>query len=209
MAFAFAYLALLFLSLPFTLAAENEKSGSGRAERYWDCCKPDCAWKGKADFDHPVFTCDKDNKALTDTNAGSSCGGGPSHLCADQSPWAINDTFSYGFAGLYLMEHPSDTWCCACYEITFTSGAVKGKKMVVQAHNSGFDVLTTNKFALAIPGGNTSYAGTCAKQFGVSNSTFGKEDEGVGSKEECDNLPEPMREGCKWRFDWFKNESRP
>jgi len=28
-------------------------------------------------------------------------------------------------------------WCCQCYELTFTSGPVKGKKFVIQAVNTG------------------------------------------------------------------------
>lgn len=83
-------------------------------------------------------------------SAGSGCNGDDAYACADQSPWAINDTFSYGFVGAFIMEHASNYWCCACYELTFTSGAVKGKKMVVQAHNSAYEVATANRFALAV-----------------------------------------------------------
>ena len=40
-------------------------------------------------------------------------------------------------------------WCCACYELTFTSGAVSGKKFIVQATNTGGD-LGQNHFDLAV-----------------------------------------------------------
>ncbi|PGH15510.1 hypothetical protein AJ80_05527 [Polytolypa hystricis UAMH7299] len=205
-------LASLFLFLSASqvaTAADNTVSGEAITERYWDCCKTDCAWPGRTEWTQPIQQCDGNNKAVTDFNAGSGCGDGKAFSCADQSPWAINDTFSYGYAGVYLVEQVRDKWCSACYEVTFTSGKVKGKKMVVQGHNSGFDLLTANKFALAIPGGNTSFAGACAKQYGVDNKVFGIEDEGVSTSKECENLPKPLQAGCKWRFDWFMNETRP
>ena len=41
------------------------------------------------------------------------------------------------------------SWCCACYELTFTSGAVAGKKMIVQATNTGGD-LAGNQFDISV-----------------------------------------------------------
>jgi glycosyl hydrolase family 45 len=58
-------------------------------------------------------------------------------MCSSQSPWAINDTVSYGFAAVKLAGSSEQQWCCQCYELTFTSGPVKGKKFVVQAVNTG------------------------------------------------------------------------
>ncbi|KAK2765142.1 hypothetical protein FQN54_008841 [Arachnomyces sp. PD_36] len=202
----FLLFALLF---PSGAIASVNQTGSGITQRYWDCCKPDCSWPAKASVNQPVAICDNKNNPLTDFNTGSSCGGGETYPCADQLPWAVNDTFSYGYAGLFLMDHASDAWCCACYELTFTSGDVKGQKMVVQAHNSGFDLTTANRFSLAVPGGNTSYANACSKQYGVEESVFGVENKGVESRKDCDALPEALREGCYWRFDWFKNADRP
>lgn len=143
---------LFLLSTSQASSAEESVLVSGHAitDRYFDCCKPDCGWLSRADVNQPVQICDRNNEPFSETEEGSSCGGGPSYPCYDQVPWAVNDTFSYGFAGVYLKKKLRDTWCCACYELTFTSGEVKGKKMVVQAHNSGFDLLTTNRFALAV-----------------------------------------------------------
>lgn len=62
---------------------------------------------------------------------------------------------------------------------------------------------------LQVPGGNTSYANACAKQFDVPGSVFGEKNEGVSSRDDCDNLPKNLREGCRWQFDWFKNADRP
>jgi hypothetical protein len=214
-------------SLPLT-TAQNTVSGSGRAERYWDCCKPDCSWVEHSPSNQPSAICDAGNNHLTDFTERSSCGGGGAYACANQSPWALNDTFSYGYAGVFLIGHAQPAWCCACYELTFDSGKLEGKRMIVQAHNSGFDLLTVNRFALAvsikgrtgwrmykllisrqIPGGNTSYNGACAKQYGVPNSVFGVDGKGVQSLDDCENLPEVLQPGCRWRFGWFEDESYP
>ena len=66
-------------------------------------------------------------------------------MCSDQSPWAVTDDLAYGFAAVST-GNPS---CCACYQLTFTSGPIKGKKMVVQATNTGSDVGQT-QFDLAV-----------------------------------------------------------
>jgi hypothetical protein len=63
---------------------------------------------------------------------------------------------------------------------------------------------------MKIPGGNvTSSDFGCGRQYGVSQSVFGQIGQGIGSKDDCENLPEPMRKGCEWRFDWFKDSQYP
>jgi hypothetical protein len=32
---------------------------------------------------------------------------------------------------------------------------------------------------------------------------------GVGAKDDCAKLPEPLRAGCEWRFDWLKDAAFP
>lgn len=66
-------------------------------------------------------------------------------MCSDQSPWAISDDLAYGFAAV----NSASPACCACYQLTFTSGPVQGKKMIVQATNTGSDVGNT-QFDLAV-----------------------------------------------------------
>lgn len=66
-------------------------------------------------------------------------------MCSDQSPWAVSDDLAYGFAAVST----SSPNCCACYQLTFTSTALAGKKMVVQATNTGSDVGST-QFDLAV-----------------------------------------------------------
>lgn len=56
-----------------------------------------------------------------------------------------------GFAAVSASGSPP---CCQCYELTFTSTslATSGKKMIVQATNTGGDVSAT-QFDIAMPGG--------------------------------------------------------
>jgi hypothetical protein len=190
-------------------ASDVDVSGTAVTTRFWDCCKPSCSWKAKADFTQPVQTCDKDQKPLTDFNAGTACNGGDAYQCSNQQPWAVNDTFSYGFAGIYITGHVEDFWCCACYQLDFTSDPLKNKTMIVQASNTAYDVTTTNRFSLAMPGGNTTTHDACAQQFGVEQSVFGTDNSGVSSISDCDNLPESLQAGCRWRFDWFKDALYP
>lgn len=110
-----------------------------------DCCKPSCGWD-KGGVTAPVKTCDVNDQPLSDMNAQSGCNGGSAYMCSDQSPWAISDTLAYGFAAVSSSNPAS---CCACYQLTFTSTALAGKKMIVQATNTGGDVAST-QFDLAV-----------------------------------------------------------
>lgn len=133
----------LFALIPFFLRVQASASGSGTTTRYWDCCKPSCAWPGKATLlsgSTPVTTCDISNNPLTDANAASGCDGGTSYQCSNESPWAVSDDLSYGYAAVNIAGGSEASWCCACYELTFTSGPVDGKKMIVQATNTGSDL---------------------------------------------------------------------
>ncbi|KAF2497720.1 hypothetical protein BU16DRAFT_548789 [Lophium mytilinum] len=206
------YLAIIFSFLAFAAvsrASNVSYSGSAVTTRYWDCCKPSCSWAGKAHFSSPVQTCDVHDKPLSDFSAGTGCNGGTAYSCTNQSPWAVNDTFSYGFAGVFIKDHVEDYWCCACYQLTFTSGAIKGKTMVLQAHNTAYDITSVNRFALGVPGGNTSTSDACAAEFNVPQSVFGTPGVGVNSRSDCDNLPDAMKASCYWRFDWFLDTDDP
>ena len=48
----------------------------------------------------------------------------------------MDENLAYGFAAVSA-SNPS---CCSCYELTFKDTALAGKKMVVQATNTGNDV---------------------------------------------------------------------
>ncbi|KAF8761974.1 Glycoside hydrolase family 45 protein [Rhizoctonia solani] len=187
------------------LTVVNAQSGTGATTRYWDCCKESCGWSGKANVNAPVRSCDKNNNPLSDYNAQSGCGSGGAYACANHSPWAVNDNLSYGFAAVKLQGGHESTWCCQCYELTFTSGPVSGKKMIVQTTNTGGD-LGNNHFDLMIPGGGVGIFGQgCASQYGhllQGGCT-------VWRRFECSQLPSALQAGCNWRFDWFQNADNP
>lgn len=140
-------------TLLFLITSINaQASGSGTTTRYWDCCKPSCSWTKKltlASGAHPVTTCDASDNPLADYDAKSGCDGGGAYMCTNQMPWAVSDTLSYGFAAASIAGGNEASWCCACYELTFTSGPVIGKKLIVQTTNTGGD-LGSNHFDLAV-----------------------------------------------------------
>ncbi|KAL0091960.1 glycoside hydrolase family 45 protein [Phycomyces blakesleeanus] len=183
-------------------------SGNGHTTRYWDCCKPSCAWDGKASVTKPVLTCAKDGVSRLGADVQSGCVGGQAYMCNDNQPWVINDNLSYGFAAASLGSAGASAFCCGCYELTFTNTAVSGKKFVVQVTNTGDD-LTTNHFDLQMPGGGVGYFNGCQSQWNTNTDGWGARYGGISSLSECDNLPTQLQAGCKWRFGWFKNADNP
>nr|BAF57359.1 putative glycosyl hydrolase family45 [uncultured symbiotic protist of Hodotermopsis sjoestedti] len=182
---------------------------SGKTTRYWDCCKASCAWEKKAAVTQPVDTCGKDGTTRVASNdtVKSSCDDGDGYMCYDQTPFAVNDSYAMGFAAAACCGGESGA-CCGCYELTFTSTAVSGKKMVVQITNTGGD-LGSNQFDLAIPGGGVGIYNGCTKQSGAPADGWGSRYGGVSSKSECSQLPSGLQAGCQWRFDWFQNADNP
>src|SRR3954470_7275941 len=74
--------------------------GSGATTRYWDCCKPSCAWRGKGPFTNggrPVATCGRNGHDWIDNNEQSSCNGANGYTCNQYSPIVVNDNLSYGY----------------------------------------------------------------------------------------------------------------
>ncbi|KKA28018.1 hypothetical protein TD95_003702 [Thielaviopsis punctulata] len=192
---------LLFFLPASSLAA----SGSGVTTRYWDCCKPSCAWPDKASVNSTVLTCAADDSIITDPNTKSGCDGGTAYTCADNSPWALNDLISFGYAATKINGGSEASWCCACYELTFTSGKAKGKQMVVQSTNTGSD-LGSNHFDILMPGGGVGIFNGCSSQFGgIAGDQYG----GISSESQCDSMPEMLQAGCRWRFEWFNNADNP
>ncbi|KAH8905986.1 beta-1,4-endoglucanase [Coniochaeta sp. PMI_546] len=201
----------LLALLPFFLSASAQgPSGSGKTTRYWDCCKPSCGWPKKGNAPSPVQTCDKNDRALNDGgNTKSGCdNGGNAFMCSSQSPWAVNATHSYGWAAVNIAGSNEASWCCACYELTFTSGPVSGKKLIVQATNTGGD-LGNNHFDLAIPGGGVGQFNACTNQYGAPSNGWGDRYGGVHSRSDCDSFPQALKAGCYWRFDWFGGADNP
>ncbi|TFK99666.1 RlpA-like double-psi beta-barrel-protein domain-containing protein-containing protein [Pterulicium gracile] len=172
-----------------------------------DCCKPSCSWSGKADVNTPVRTCNRQGTLLTDPNAVSGCDGGDSFTCTNMSPWIVDDNTAYGFAAVNIAGGNERTWCCECYELAFTSGPVAGKKMIVQATNTGGD-LGHNHFDIMMPGGGLGwFTHGCPAQFGSWDG--GAQYGGVANRDQCYQLPCALVKGCLWRFDWFQNADNP
>ncbi|KAL1931150.1 hypothetical protein VTP01DRAFT_10287 [Rhizomucor pusillus] len=183
-------------------------SGDGTTTRYWDCCKASCSWPGKAPVTNPVGTCAKDGVKLVDVNVQSGCNGGEGYMCNDNQPWAVDDNLSYGFAAASISGKSESDFCCSCYELTFSSGEIEGKKMVVQVTNTGGD-LSNNHFDLQIPGGGVGIFNGCQTQWDAPSDGWGQRYGGISSASECSQLPKQLQDGCKWRFDWFKNADNP
>lgn len=189
------------------------QSGSqvaGITTRYWDCCKSSCAWSGKVPGTNKyVKTCRRDGyAALYDSNTASGCGGGEAFVCNNQKPWAVNDQLAYGFAAATIPGLSEEGRCCACYKLDFTSGPIKGKTMIVQVTNSGSDV-HPNQFDLQIPGGGVGIFNGCSAQWNAGHDGWGQRYGGVSSRQDCYSLPEAIRDGCLFRFDWFKGADNP
>ena len=166
----------LLLLLDTTRAANLDIYGPQTAftSRYWDCCKPSCAWADKAVFNNnnPVQACDVNNQPLADDQAGTGCSGGNSYSCANQSPWAVNETFSYGFVGAFLLGGSERNWCCSCYELEFLDGVVKGQKMIVQASNTDYEMPDQNIFTFGV-------CSSILSRFTLQNKKRKKQEEGT------------------------------
>ncbi|NDC96230.1 hypothetical protein EB118_23685 [bacterium] len=177
---------------------------TGIATRYYDCCKPSCAWPGKVLV--PGRSCYRNGTVVKDPLAVSGCNGGVSFACNTNTPFSVNSNMSYGFAAASIVSQTEKDWCCACYQLTFTSGPVVGKKMIVQITNTGYD-LQNNHFDLEIPGGGQGIFKGCSSQY--TNYYGGADYGGISQRSECSRLPKSQRQGCFWRFDWFKNADNP
>jgi hypothetical protein len=184
-------------------------SGSGKTTRYWDCCKPSCGWTGKASVSSPVACCGKDGSTKVGVAEKSGCDGGSAYMCSNQIPQAINDSYAIGFAAASVSGWNEAQACCSCMELTFTDGAISGKKLVVQITNTGSD-LGSNQFDLAIPGGGVGiFTSGCSSQWGAPSNGWGSQYGGVSSRADCSQLPSSLQAGCQFRFDWMQGADNP
>ena len=95
-------------------------NASGFASRYWDCCKPSCAWGQGAK------ACDASMNPIGDGNAKSMCEGGPATACLDQIPMVVNDQLAYAFAA---SPGAGANVCGKCFQLTFTGEGKYETKM--------------------------------------------------------------------------------
>lgn len=200
-----------------TMGMPNVMGGNGYATRYWDCCQPHCS-----QFDG--HRCNQDGTSRTG-NTQSSCSGGGSYACYDESPKAVNDCLSYGYIA---KANPN---CGQCYRIQFTgegqhnvndpgSKLIKGKQMIVKVSNTGGDV-ASNQFDMMIPGGGVGQFNACSKQWGASDlgaqyggfltncsGTLSAKKDCV--RQNCMKIPAgAARDGCIWFVDWFNIADNP
>jgi hypothetical protein len=182
---------------------------AGVTTRYWDCCKPSCSWGDKARVTQPVQTCSRLDVPYVfpkGVNDKSGCEGGPVFTCSSQRPFNVSSSLSYGFVAARLKNKSERDTCCACYELTFTTTSVKGKRMIVQVTNTGYD-LNNNHFDIAIPGGGQGVFLGCSSQY--KNYFGGQRYGGISKQSECYKLPKSQLSGCLWRFGWFRNADNP
>ena len=144
------------------------KSGSGYATRYWDCCKPHCAWPehgGKAS------TCDARGNKISDKSAGSMCDGGNAGICRNQFPIIVNDQLAFAFAA----TPGGESNCGKCFDLQFTGEgkyastslhkSLVGKHLIVMSNNVGYDV-AGGQFDVMIPGGGYGIFDGCSAKMG-------------------------------------------
>jgi len=198
---------LLTLALAVAVSAQR----TGQSTRYWDCCKPSCSWSANTG-DHisqPVATCAANGVTVLPLNIQSACVGGTAFACNNNAPWAVNATTAYGFVAAVIAGQTQYDWCCSCYQMTFTSGPVAGRTMIVQVTNTGHD-LGYDHFDIQIPGGGVGYFNQgCMAQWNAGPDGWGARYGGVSSEAECAQLPAVLQEGCRWRFQWLLGADNP
>jgi hypothetical protein len=186
---------------------------SGVTTRYWDCCKPSCAWN--APNAPGNLTCDINNNPDHNKNDQSGCSGGGAYSCWDLSPWSVSCQLSYGFAA----TSTSNLTCGRCYQLDFHGQGLDGKSMIVQAINDGGDV-QGNQFDILIPGGGVGAFNGCSTQW--HNSNLGQQYGGFlatcgsGGASCVENMCQQvfgsdaqLMAGCSWFTGWFNTANNP
>jgi hypothetical protein len=180
--------------------------------RYWDCCKPSCAWPGKG-LSNPIKTVQRDLTTPANPDDKSGCEpDGTSFASFQQTPFTNNNEF-FGYAAVHLSGKTEADWCGQCYALEFTDGPVAGKRMTVLVTNTGGDLndkskFKENHFDLAMPGGGVGiFPEGCKKLF--PGFDLGGGLGGVQNVADCAKLPVPMQAGCLWRFNDFMGADNP
>ncbi len=197
---------------------------SGWASRYWDCCKPACGWTGNTNGRNPIKSCSQSDQTLSDNNATNACQhGGSAFMCWSDSPWAVGDNLSYGFAA----ASGSNYVCGRCFHLQFDGTSqngngmstqnVKGKHMIVQVINNGG--VQNNQFDLLIPGGGVGALNACTTQWGTSDlgSQYGGFLAGCNgdvncTRQKCQTVfagKQDLLDGCDWFLGWFGAADNP
>lgn len=153
-------------------------------------------------------SCAIDGDTTIDENAQSGCAtDGTAFMCTDQQPLVYNETLTLGFVAASFTAGADYSRCCSCLYLSFHE-TIQSKHMIVQVTNTGSD-LGKNHFDIAMPGGGVGLFNGCSAQWNASVDGWGDRYGGVHTIEECDNLPEKLRPGCQWRFEWFEGADNP
>jgi hypothetical protein len=199
---------------------------TGWASRYWDCCKPHCAWPNNGN--EP--SCAINGTSHVSSTEGSMCANqGNAYVCNSEAPRAVSSSVSYGYVAV---PNPQ---CGACYHIQFTgtshnggddpgSKAIAGKHMIVRVTNTGGDV-QGGQFDLMVPGGGVGInPNTCPTQWGTTKEAMGPSHGGFltgcsgdhAAKKACVrakcNSVVPageLRDACNWFVDWYQVANNP
>ncbi|CAG9761407.1 unnamed protein product [Ceutorhynchus assimilis] len=191
--------------------------GSCTTSRYWDCCKPTCSWKGNTHTNFgPVRSCSADGYHAIDGNTQSGCEDGSAYMCNNQQSIIINSTLAYGFAAAAFIN-PPENMCCTCFLVTFGKGPwgnCSGKQMVLQITNTGGGSSSTNStennIEYAMPGGGVGYyTQGCKKQWNAPDKGWGDQYGGVYTEQDCNQLPQVLQPGCKFRWEFLNGCSNP
>lgn len=181
-------------------------SGKTRTTRYWDCAKPACGWRGSNPVTSPVRSCRRDGLTTASPEEKSGVGGGSAYACTNQQPWTSRFDPKLAFA--YVAFTPPGGQaraCCACLEMTFVDPRLAGKRLVVQIINANgaSDAATGGHVDIAVPGGGIGAENGCKSQWNAGAS-WGQLYGGLGpNRVECEGLPESLRPGCRWQYDWL------
>ena len=168
----------------------------------------------KAPVYSPVDVCKADGVTLIDPSKADSgqsgCNGGDQFMCSCLQPFndETDTTLALGYAA-FTAGNEQDT-DCACYYAEFAHDEqgkpMKRNKLIFQVINTGGDVNSGN-IDFQIPGGGLgAFTQGCSAQWKTPAQQWGETYGGVQSASACSGLPEPLQEGCKWRFsNWGNN----
>ena len=204
------------------------KSGEGYATRYWDCCKPHCAWP---EHGGSASTCDAQGNKIGDKSATSMCDGGNAGICKSQFPIIVNDTLAFAFAATPGGENN----CGKCFDLVFQGkgkynndrqAKIKGKHLIVMSNNVGYDV-AGGQFDVMIPGGGYGIFNGCPNKmgWGSQGSQYGglldecEKETGYNSNkyqscltEKCNksfSSDAAAKEGCLFLATWMNAAGNP